>query len=63
MAHQVTVTEEQYVFKPETKKKLYILLAVGIALLALGLVLAMISGGHEEHWRRPCVSRSKGNGS
>jgi hypothetical protein len=49
MAHQVVVTEEQYVFKPETKKKLYIVLAVGVALLALGLVLAMNSGGHEEH--------------
>lgn len=49
MAHQAEVTEDQYVFKPETRKKLYILLAVGIALLFLGLILDMNSGGQEEH--------------
>lgn len=49
MAHQVEVTEDQYVFRPETRKKLYILLAVGIGLLILGLILAMSGGGHEEH--------------
>lgn len=46
--HQVAVEDEQYVFKPETKKKLYILLAVGIVLLALGLLFGG-SGAHEEH--------------
>lgn len=49
MAHQVEVTEEQYVFKPATKKKLYILLAVGIGVFILGLVMAMNDGGHNEH--------------
>jgi hypothetical protein len=46
MAHQ-TVADEQYVFKPEAKRQLFILLGVGIALFILGLVLAMSSGGHE----------------
>src|SRR5690349_14813045 len=49
MAHQVEVTVEQYEFKAATKKKLYILLGVGIALFVLGLILAMSGGGHEEH--------------
>jgi hypothetical protein len=48
MAHQVVVTEEHYVFKAETRKKLFILLAVGVGLLILGLVLAMSGGGHHE---------------
>src|SRR5688572_21110468 len=47
MAHQVVVTEEHYVFKGETRNKLFILLAVGIALLVLGAFLAKSSGGHE----------------
>ncbi len=46
--HQIEVAEEHYVFKPETRKKLIILLIVGIAVFALGLVLAMSGGGHEE---------------
>jgi hypothetical protein len=49
MAHHVEVTEEKYVFRPETKKKLVYLLITGIALVGLGAVLAMIGGGHEEH--------------
>lgn len=49
MAHQVVVTEERYVFRPETKRKLYILLGAGILLFAIGLILAMSGGGHEEH--------------
>ena len=49
MAHQVEVTEERYIFRPETKKKLYILLIVGVALFFLGLVFAMNAGGHDEH--------------
>ena len=48
MAHQVEVTEEQYVFKPETRKKLFILLIVGAVLFALGLVLAMSGPAHHE---------------
>ena len=46
--HQIEVAEEHYVFKPETRKKLIILLIVGIAVFALGLVLAMSGRGHEE---------------
>src|SRR6188508_3131239 len=49
MAHSAEVIEEQYVLKPETKKKLYILLVVGVAVFALGLFMAMSGGGHEEH--------------
>jgi len=46
--HQVVVEDEQYVFRSETKTKLFILLAVGIVLLALGLLFGG-SGSHEEH--------------
>jgi hypothetical protein len=48
MAHQVVVTEEHYVFKPETRKKLFILLIVGAVLFALGLVLAISVPAHHE---------------
>ena len=47
MAHQVVVTEEHYVFRGETRNKLFILLAVGIALLVLGAFLAKSGEGHE----------------
>jgi hypothetical protein len=46
MAH-ITVADEQYVFRSETRNKLFILLGAGIALFILGLILAMNSGGHE----------------
>src|SRR6188768_3122313 len=49
MAHQAEVTVEQYEFKAATKKKLFILLGVGIALFVLGLILAIGGEGHEEH--------------
>jgi hypothetical protein len=48
MAHQ-TVADEQYVFKSKTRNKIFILLAVGVGLLVVGLLLAMRSGGHEAH--------------
>jgi hypothetical protein len=48
MAHQVVVTEEHYIFKPETKKKLFLLLIVGAVLFALGLVLAISVPAHHE---------------
>lgn len=53
MAHQ-TVADEQYVLRPETKSKFFILLGVGIASLLLGLFLNMNGpasheeGGHHE---------------
>ncbi len=45
------VAEEKYEFKPEAKKKIAILAAVGLALFILGVFIAMSSGsGHgEEH--------------
>jgi hypothetical protein len=48
MAHQVVVAEEHYVFKAATRKKLFILLIVGIALFILGLLLAMGGSSHTE---------------
>lgn len=50
MAHSpVTVADEQYIFRPETRTKLFILLGAGIALFVLGLVLSMSGGGHDAH--------------
>ena len=49
MAHQVEVREENYVFRPETKKKLVYLLIAGIVLFGIGLIFAMTGAGHEEH--------------
>src|SRR5688572_33017053 len=49
MAHQVEVREENYVFRPETKKKLVYLLVAGIVLFGLGVVFAMSGGSHDEH--------------
>jgi len=43
------VSEERYVFKPETRSKLLILLAVGFVLFAIGTYTAMSGGAHEEH--------------
>ncbi len=48
MAHQQVIADEQYVFRPETRNKFFILLAVGIGLLILGLFLSMRGGHHEE---------------
>jgi len=49
MAAEAHIHEEQYIFKPETKKKITYLLIAGVVLFALGLFLAMNSGGHDEH--------------
>jgi len=40
------VADEQYIFKPETKRKLFILLGVGILLFVIGIFMAMNSGEH-----------------
>jgi hypothetical protein len=48
MAHQVVVTEEHYKFRPETRKKLFIFLIVGVVVFALGLIMAISGGGHQE---------------
>jgi hypothetical protein len=47
MAAEVHIQEERYIFKPETKKKIVYLLLAGVVLFALGLLLAMNTGGHE----------------
>ncbi|MFN7488427.1 MAG: quinol:cytochrome C oxidoreductase, partial [Chryseotalea sp.] len=51
MGHHITVESEQYIFKAETKKKLFILIAAGLVLFAIGVFMAMTSdhGGHEGH--------------
>jgi hypothetical protein len=49
MAAEVQLNEERYEFKPETKKKLIYLLVAGVVLFAIGLFMAMRSGGHNEH--------------
>jgi len=48
------IAEEKYDFKPETKRKIFILGVVGLLLFGLGVFLAMRSGeghegGHEKH--------------
>jgi hypothetical protein len=45
MAHHVEIAEEHYVFRPETKRTLYIYLIVGVVLFAIGLIMSM--GGKE----------------
>jgi hypothetical protein len=51
MAHHSTVVaDEQYVFRPETRNKLFILLGVGALLFVIGLFMAIKGGGHhDEH--------------
>ncbi len=48
MAHQVVIAEEHYVYRTETRKKLFILLGVGVVLFILGILLAAFFGGHHE---------------
>ncbi len=49
MAHTTTVADEQYIFRPETKRKLFYLLGLGILLLVIGLFTSNSGGhGHEE---------------
>jgi hypothetical protein len=40
------IADEQYIFKPETKSKIFILLGVGIFLFAVGVFMAMNAGDH-----------------
>jgi hypothetical protein len=52
MAHHITVAEEQYVFRNETRNKLFSLLGVGVLLLAIGLFTSIRSSnrsGEGEH--------------
>jgi hypothetical protein len=52
MAHHSTVVaDEQYVFRPETRNKIFYLLGFGVLLFVVGLLLAIFGGGGhgEEH--------------
>ncbi|RAV98576.1 quinol:cytochrome C oxidoreductase [Pseudochryseolinea flava] len=46
--HHAEVQEEHYIFKPETKRKLFMLLIAGVVLFALGLFMAISSEGKHE---------------
>ncbi len=51
MAHHSTVADETYVFRPETRNKIFMLLGAGVVLFLLGLFLSMRGGeapAHEE---------------
>jgi hypothetical protein len=48
MAH-LTVADEQYVFRPETRNKLFILLGVGVVVFIVGLLLAIYGGNDHGH--------------
>lgn len=48
MGHHIAVESEQYIFKPETKRKIFILIGVGLVVFALGVFMAMNSG-HGDH--------------
>ncbi|MBL7863750.1 MAG: quinol:cytochrome C oxidoreductase [Cyclobacteriaceae bacterium] len=42
------VSDERYIFKPETRTKLFLLLGAGLVVFALGVYMAM-NAGHGEH--------------
>lgn len=48
MAHQHTVADEQYIFKPETRKKFLMLLVTGIVVFAIGLIMAISQEGKQK---------------
>ena len=43
------VSDERFIFKPELRSKLLMVLGAGILLFAIGVYMAMSGGGHEEH--------------
>jgi len=49
MAHHTTVADEQYVFRPETRKKIFWVLGVGVLFFVGGLILSI----WEEHSINP----------
>ena len=51
MAHHSVVADEQYVFRSETRNKIFYLLGLGVLLFVVGLLFAIFGGsGHgEEH--------------
>jgi uncharacterized membrane protein YiaA len=48
MAH-ITVADEQYIFKTETRNKIIMLLVVGVILFGIGLFMAMQEGNDHGH--------------
>ncbi|MBS1682744.1 MAG: quinol:cytochrome C oxidoreductase [Bacteroidetes bacterium] len=54
------IADEKYEFKPETKRKIFILGAVGVLLLVLGVFMSRNSGGHENnHEKKAAAEISK----
>ena len=47
MAH-VIIEDEQYIFRSETRKKLFYVLGAGIVLFVIGLIISMSGGGAHE---------------
>ena len=52
------IADEKYIFKPETQRKLFILIGVGVLLLALGIVLSNMGGHSEEKHAAAEISKS-----
>ncbi|MFM8832291.1 MAG: quinol:cytochrome C oxidoreductase [Cytophagales bacterium] len=52
------IADEKYIFKPETQRKLFILIGVGILLLVLGIVLSNMGGHAEEKHAADEISKS-----
>ena len=60
--HHVEVADEQYVFRPETKRKLFYLLFAGILFFAIGLGIAYNQegkGGHHEEGHHGALHTEK----
>ncbi len=53
------IADEKYIFKAETKRNLFILIAVGFVLFILGVVMAMNSGHHETADKHASVELTK----
>lgn len=47
MAHHIEVVEERFVFTSQARRRIFILLGVGVVLLILGVILNLSEGGHE----------------
>ncbi len=59
MAHHTTVADEQYVFRPETRNKLLMLLGAGALIFILGMLLGGGNSGHETGGEHGMVKSEK----